>query len=128
MIDLKRFGKVVYKNTRASMRVKQESAYELLKYLIENGARFVTITGVDKLRSITLLYHFALDERQILTLELELPKSNARTRSITPILQGAEWAEREVHDLLGVEFEGHPNLHPLITPKEVETPMRSDRR
>jgi len=34
--------------------------------------------------------------------------------SITPFLPGAEWIEREVHDVFGIDFKNHPNLTRLI--------------
>ncbi|RLG90884.1 hydrogenase large subunit, partial [Candidatus Bathyarchaeota archaeon] len=38
--------------------------------------------------------------------------------TITDIIPGAVLYEREVHDLLGVAFEGHPDLSPLVLPEE----------
>jgi Ni,Fe-hydrogenase III component G len=34
--------------------------------------------------------------------------------SITPFLPAAEWIEREIHDILGIDFKNHPNLKRLI--------------
>ena len=38
--------------------------------------------------------------------------------TITDIIPGALLYEREIHDLFGVKFEGHPNLEPLILPED----------
>lgn len=47
--------------------------------------------------------------------------------SVTPIWKGAEWLEREVWDLFGVRFEGHPDLRRIVTWEGFEAhPLRKD--
>jgi NADH-quinone oxidoreductase subunit C len=41
-------------------------------------------------------------------------KKNPTTDSITPIVPGAEWIEREMMDFWGVTFNGHPKPEPLL--------------
>ena len=43
-----------------------------------------------------------------------VPRSTDTMESITPWLPGAEFIEREIHDLLGVNFTGHPRMERLI--------------
>jgi NADH-quinone oxidoreductase subunit C len=50
--------------------------------------------------------------------------------SITPLFIGAEWIEREMAEMYGVHFEGHPNLEPLLTgnhPRNLTQPLRHRR-
>lgn len=47
--------------------------------------------------------------------------------TIVPIYPGADWAEREVHEMFGIDFEGNPNLRNLYLPTGFEGhPMRKD--
>ncbi|MCK4434684.1 NADH-quinone oxidoreductase subunit C, partial [Candidatus Bathyarchaeota archaeon] len=47
-----------------------------------------------------------------------VPKNNPNVPTVTDLIPGAILYEREVHDLLGVNFEGHPDLSPLLLPEE----------
>jgi NADH-quinone oxidoreductase subunit C len=47
--------------------------------------------------------------------------------SITPIWAGADWLEREVFDMMGIIFNGHPNLTKILTADELDGhPLRKD--
>jgi len=47
--------------------------------------------------------------------------------SLTPHWIAADWLEREVYDMFGIEFEGHPNMTRLLTPFDFESfPLRKD--
>ena len=47
-------------------------------------------------------------------LKVNLPADAPKVPSVTSLWAGAEWYEREMHDLFGVEFEGNPNTAPLV--------------
>jgi len=47
--------------------------------------------------------------------------------SVTPLWMGADWMEREVYDLFGVNFPGHPDLRRILLPSEFTShPLRKD--
>jgi NADH-quinone oxidoreductase subunit C len=47
--------------------------------------------------------------------------------SMVPVWFGADWLEREVYDMFGIVFEGHPNMKRLLLPDEFESfPLRKD--
>jgi len=47
--------------------------------------------------------------------------------SVVNLWRGADWLERETFDMLGIEFEGHPNLRKLLTPEDLDGhPHRKD--
>lgn len=75
-----------------------------------------TITGQDLDDEIELLYHFW--EHGGLTLRTGLPRDHARIETITDLIPGATYYEREVAEMLGVTFVGHANLQRLVLPDD----------
>ncbi|MBI1992212.1 MAG: NADH-quinone oxidoreductase subunit C [Candidatus Omnitrophica bacterium] len=60
-------------------------------------------------------------------LKVRLPRAHPVVASVTPIWRGAEFQEREVYDLFGVTFEGHPDLRRILMWEGFEGhPMRKD--
>ena len=49
-----------------------------------------------------------------LVLKVKLPRATPTAASVTPIWRGAEFQEREVYDLYGVTFDGHPDLRRIL--------------
>jgi NADH/F420H2 dehydrogenase subunit C len=69
---------------------------------------------------------YSMQEHRWLRLKVRTAES---VPSITPLLGGANWYEREVWDLFGVRFEGHPELTRLMLPDDWEGhPLRKDYR
>jgi NADH:ubiquinone oxidoreductase subunit C len=82
------------------------------------------ISGEQAAGAIRLLYHFW--QGQGLTLETQLSLQTPRIASLVDLIPGADFYEREVHEMLGVCFEGHPDLAPLLLPDdwEEDPPLR----
>jgi NADH:ubiquinone oxidoreductase subunit C len=74
------------------------------------------ITGEDVGGEIVLLYHFW--DGQGLTLRTSLPRENARIATLTGLILGAAFYEREVSEMLGVAFDGHPTPPALLLPDD----------
>lgn len=104
-------------NNRIYLLCEAENSYDISKFLFEDvGCRFVIVTGIDADNCFELLYHFAYDQLGcVITIKAFIrDRENPAIESITPFLPAAEWIEREIHDLLGVNFKNHPNLQRLI--------------
>ena len=73
-----------------------------------------TITGHDTGSAIELLYHFWDGEG--LTLCTSLSREEPHIATLTDLIPGAALYEREVCEMLGVTFDGHPDPRPLLLP------------
>jgi membrane-bound hydrogenase subunit beta len=104
---------------RIFARVEKDSFRDTLTHLIKdmNITQLSTITGTDLGQEIELLYHFAGKGSIVVTIGIKVPKDSPTVRTITDLVPGAVLYEREIHEVLGVDFEGHPNLLPLILPE-----------
>ncbi len=91
-------------------------------------ARFVDLTAVDHLTGaerFELVYLFSsMEQRTYLRLKT---RTHAEAPSITPSVPAANWYEREVFDLFGVRFVGHPDLRRIMLPDDWQGhPLRRD--
>ncbi len=73
------------------------------------------ITGVDNGDEIEVIYHFTCGGL-LFSVRTRVLKDEPVLPTITDLIPGSEFYEREVHDLFGVKFEGNPDLSPLILP------------
>ena len=70
---------------------------------------------VDYEERLEVNYHlFSLDKRHKMVVKASVSPEEPYVPSIVSIWRGADWFERESHDLFGVVFQGHPNLEPLV--------------
>ena len=102
---------------RIYLLCEAENAYAVNKFLFEDlSLRFVIITGIDSEDCFEMLYHFSNDESGCFVTVKAFIRDRVKPaiESITPFVPAAEWIEREIHDLLGINFENHPNLRRLI--------------
>ena len=76
----------------------------------------VGVTAVDYLKYFEVVYHFnSLNLNQSLTLKVRVEgRTSPTVPSLTPLWRGADLQEREVYDLMGIKFAGHPNLKRIV--------------
>lgn len=87
------------------------------------------LTCVDFKTHLTMVYHFtSTDHRQPLVLKVQLDRNKPEIESVSHIWRTAEFHEREVYEMYGVNFLNHPDLRLLILPDgwEGRNPMRKD--
>ena len=89
------------------------------------------LTAVDypSEQRMDVVYHLYSMEKKHgpIVLKVKLPRQQPVIASVTPIWRGAEFQEREVYDLYGVTFEGHPDLRRILMWDGFEGhPMRKD--
>jgi len=116
---------------RVYFNIKQDAIVGMAEFLFkEIGARFNTASGVDGRNQMEILYHFTVEDIDlVISLRVTLPKTKLEIDSLTSVFTAAHWIEREIHELLGVNFIGHPKLKRLLLPEdwpEGVHPLRKD--
>jgi len=116
---------------RVYIEIKPESIVKIARHMFRVvGARFNIASGVDMRECIEILYHFVIEEINLLiSFRVKLDKSDLRIDSLVPVFEAANWIEREIHEMLGVDFKGHPDLRRLLLPDdwpECVYPLRKD--
>ena len=96
---------------RIFIQIMHNSLREVITILKKTGFSHLSgITGLQNSNnSIELLYH--LDRAgTLITVRAVLPESEDSITTITDLIPGSSLYEREIHDLYGIKFEGHPDL------------------
>jgi NADH-quinone oxidoreductase subunit C len=99
-----------------SITVKCEQLFQVAKFLKDSPRLefdfLVNISGVDYLDHIEVVYHLvSLKHNHSLVLKtICLDRDNPVVPSVVSLWRGADLLEREEYDLVGIHFEGHPNL------------------
>ena len=97
-----------------------QTAYDLGFYIVfVTGLHVRPDEGQDNVSSgLEVVYQFArYDQLYRIKARVSAPKSR-EVPSISDIYQGADWHERETRDFFGVNFDGHPNMKPLLLADE----------
>lgn len=111
---------------------KKESYYRLAEFLKYNellGFDYLSeIHGTDFQTHMEVYVHlYSYKNRQSVALKVKLDRDAPVTQSVQPLWAGADWPECEAYDLLGIKFEGHPNLHRIMLGEDwVGHPLRKD--
>lgn len=86
------------------------------------------LAGSDMESHMEVIYHILrLEDMQEYCIKVKTDRNAPSVPSVTPIWNAADWNEREVYDLLGIDFPGHPNLVRIMMPDDwVGHPLRKD--
>ncbi len=117
---------------RVYFKVGKENIVKVARFLFsELGLRFSIASGVDTPEGIEILYHFSFDKTgEFFTARVILTdKKHPEIDSLATLFPGANWIEREIWEMLGVNFKGHPNLKRLLLSEdwpEGKYPLRKE--
>ena len=116
---------------RVYLEIKPESLQDVAGYIFKDlGARFNIASGMDTATHIEILYHFTIEDINLLvSLRVKLNKTQPKIDSLAPMIVATNWIEREMYELLGINFVGHPNLKRLLLPDnwpKGSYPLRQD--
>jgi NADH-quinone oxidoreductase subunit C len=103
--------------------VDAENALEVFRWLRDDPEHrynyLIDVTAVEHRepeRPLEVVYFlFSLEHKVQLCVKITLPKDGElAVESVVPVWRGADWLEREVYDLFGIEFRGHPDLRRIL--------------
>jgi NADH-quinone oxidoreductase subunit C len=114
--------------------INKEALFEVMEFLKakpQDYAMLLDLTCVDYLGEeprFEMVYHlFSLSSNRRLRIKARLREKDLKIASLTPLWKNANWLEREVYDLFGVEFIGHPDLRRIFMYDGFEGyPLRKD--
>ncbi|MDA8087572.1 MAG: NADH-quinone oxidoreductase subunit C [Nitrospiraceae bacterium] len=121
---------------QVSVHLKKDRIFEICQYLHDTPELdfdyLVDVCGVDYLGKKTprfeVVYHmYSIAQRHFIRLRAQVPEEEPVIRSVVPVWRGADWHERECFDMMGIRFEGHPDLRRILLPEDwVGHPLRKD--
>ncbi len=119
------------------VRVKREDIIDILLYLRDDEAMsfqfLMDVTAVDwpgRDPRFEIVYHlYSLTHTHRLRVKSDIPEKDPVIDSATSVWKGANWFEREVWDMYGISFNGHPDLRRILMYEDFEGhPLRKDYR
>ena len=113
------------------LRVEPADLPGVLLYLRDQAGMnyLANLTATDLKEEFGLIYHlYAIPDNGLkMAVKTRVPRDGAQVPSIITLYPTADWQEREVFDLMGIRFTGHPNLVRVLLPDEYEGhPLRKD--
>lgn len=117
-----------------TVRIAREAIFDVVSWLVDDPTlgfvNIVDVCGVDypeRENRFDVVYHLTSPSRnQRIRLKVETDEVTP-VPSVTPILPGADWFEREAYDLYGILFVGHPDLRRILTDYGFDGhPLRKD--
>ena len=122
MKDLKKkLGKKIIdmvqpRNNRIYVRVDPKKVPEVIEYLFfKYKCKLCTASGIDMREGIEIIYHLAREDKNMLiNVKTLIPYSKLEIGSVGKKIPAFRWIEREINEMLGVTFVGHPDMRRLI--------------
>jgi len=142
MIEEKFIGQVVGTTTlvgQVGVSLKKDMIRDICLYLRDEpllrmdhladltAVDFSTYPGDSGPRFEVVYNMFSITHRHRIRLKVRVPEEEPRIDSVSSIWQTANWHERETFDLMGIKFDGHPDLRRILLPEDWEGhPLRKE--
>ncbi|MCC5464002.1 NADH-quinone oxidoreductase subunit C [Pelosinus baikalensis] len=117
--------KIIGEEAQTALLVEPHRLLDILEFLKTNELyqcnMLRNLTAVDYLEYIEVVYHlYSLPLRQAITVKTRCDMEDSQIPSATVIWPSANFQEREIYDLLGVRFTGHPDLRRILLRDEFD--------
>ncbi len=109
---------VLLKNEkRVTVDIHPDALVNIAGYLLKTAEfRFIIASALHTKKGFEIYYHFSKDIKGlILNLHVILDKEYPEIESLANMLEAANWIEREMHELFGINFLNHPNQEKLLS-------------
>jgi NADH-quinone oxidoreductase subunit C len=119
----------------ATALVKRERIVDVMRFLHDtSGLEFDVLSDatcvdyIEETPRFEVVYHlYSIARKHRLRVKARVPEDDPRIDTLIPVWPGADWLEREIWDMYGVRFDGHPDLRRLLLYEEFEGhPLRKD--
>ncbi len=112
------------RGTHLDVLCDPDQVVEAARIMDAAGFFLEAITGVDWIKEdrmeVIYDYNQTGPEPCRVVVRAFIPRANPEIPTISDILPGANWHERETHDFFGIKFQGHPYLVPLLLPEDAD--------
>jgi NADH-quinone oxidoreductase subunit C len=93
---------------------------DVAQAMLDQGCFLESLTALDLRESFSVVYHFAHFEELCRTVVHASLAKGAMAPTICRVYPAADWYEREVYDLFGIKFAGHPDLKRILLPEDAD--------
>ncbi|MCM8829674.1 MAG: NADH-quinone oxidoreductase subunit C [Candidatus Omnitrophica bacterium] len=106
----------IHNNRRIYLTIEKKDIKDCTKIIFKDlNARYIIASGIENFDSFEVLYHFGFDkEGTVVSIRTYLDKEKPEIESLTDIIPGISYIEREMWELLGINFTGHPQLEHFL--------------
>lgn len=123
-------GSLEISEDEQSIYASRENIVKLLQTLKDSHNYVILgdLTAAEYEDRLEVVYHvMEIENADVIRVKVKLPKDAPKTPSIVSVWNAANVQEREVYDLMGITFEGHPNLKRILLQDDfVGHPLRKD--
>jgi len=126
---------VMPENSRLIVTAQKDNVMSILSFLKNKGFNHLAlVSSVDwieekEFEMVYIITSYLQDnnkytdkEKVHITIKSRISREEPKVISVIPIFENAEPYEREIHELFGIHFEGHPRLIPLFLDRDYEIP------
>lgn len=117
--------------SRVYIEIRPGAIVPVASYVFSDlGARFNIASGMDMVTHIEILYHLTIEEINLMVnLRVKLDRDDPQIDSVGAKFEAFNWIEREMSEILGITFRGHPDMRRLLLADEWPEgvyPLRQD--
>jgi NADH/F420H2 dehydrogenase subunit C len=121
----------------AAVSIKRDCIVDLIQFLHDDSDLsfdfLMDVCGMDYLemggheRYGTVYHLYSMKHNHRIRVKAFIPENDPRIDTISHIWEAANWAEREVYDMYGIEFNNHPDMRRILNPDDFEGfPLRKE--